>query len=250
MTSPVPGLDEVVTPDEVPRMLSSATLSKLGHELRGPLSNIVSLTGLMARKVDQGVATPTDQIRQLDMLRGSAKEMLVTVERVIGLARLEDSDAEPTVENTDCRAVIVEVVDELANAAAAHDRRVHLDLPGEPLLASAPASVVRTIVAEFLDNAIKYSDQADIDLKASYREHTRQPTITVRDHGPGLNEGEQQRIFQPFQRGYAAADRDEPGTGLGLCLAQRAAARFGATLSTSTSPAGTAFAVTFAGSQT
>jgi two-component system sensor histidine kinase CpxA len=54
--------------------------------------------------------------------------------------------------------------------------------------------------------------------------------IVVRDHGPGVPEGELVRIFEPFYRTDAARTRSSGGTGLGLAIARRAVERHGGTI--------------------
>lgn len=239
-----PDLGVVEVPEPSPA-LGGAALSKLGHELRGPLSGIISLTGIMSSKIARDVVDPAQQVRQLGMLTESAKGLLDLVERLIGLAHLENDDPEPQAERTDCRAIVAEVVADLGPSAAARERRLVVASPAEPVVAPAPASSVRTIVRELLDNAIKYGDTDDIDVRVGVSADTGRAWLEVRDHGPGLD-AETQQLFQPFVRGSAAEVRDESGTGLGLCLAQRTVTRCGADFAVRTGPAGTLFTVTFA----
>jgi signal transduction histidine kinase len=241
-----PGTGASAVAVEIPdaaRILSGSSLSKLGHELRGPLGGIMSLTALMRRKLAQGPVATEQQSRQLGMMSDSAAGLLAMVERVVALARLDETDLEPWVEPADCGAVVTRVVAELADAARTRDRRVHVDVSDEPVLAAAAAPVVSSIVTELLDNAIKYACFADIDIRVCYTPDTQQPAISVRDHGPGLTDDDKQRIFLPFERGAASQERAEFGTGLGLCLAQRSAVRHGGSLSAVSGPSGTAVTV-------
>lgn len=244
MIAPLIGANAAVEIPDSSRILSGSSLSKLGHELRGPLGGIMSLTALMRRKLTQGPVAAEQQSRQLEMMSDSAAGLLATVERVLALARLDETETGPAAEAADCGAVVGRVVAELADAAQTRDRRVHVDLPDEPVLVAAAASAVSTIVTELLDNAIKYASVADIDIRVCCTPDTRQAAISVRDHGPGLTDDDRQRIFHPFERGAAAQERDESGTGLGLCLAQRTAGRHGGSLSAISGPSGTTVTVT------
>jgi signal transduction histidine kinase len=238
-----PDAATVEIPD-LPPVLSGSSLSRLVHELRGPLGGIVSLTGLMRLKITQGPVAAEQQSRQLELMSGSAAGLLATVERVVALARLEETGTETGAEPADCGAVAGDVVTGLAGAARDRGRRLRFDPPEEPVLAAAATSAVTTIVTELLDNAIKYASAAGIDVRAYRTPDTRQPVISVRDHGPGLTADDLPRIFQPFERGAAAHEVGESGTGLGLCLVQRTAMRYGGTLSAVSGPAGTTFTVT------
>jgi signal transduction histidine kinase len=228
----------VVTAVPVPepaRLLDGDALARLGHDLRSPLTGIIGLAGLMRRKIAGGGADPAQQDRQLQLLAGSAAELLATIERVVTLAKLESRAEEPT-GPTDCGTVTAEVVAELTPAAAEHGRRLHAST--EPAPAAISPAAARLIVTELLDNAIKYSTEADIEITV------RGDGFSVADHGPGLSPGEQQRIFRPFERGTAAQQREVAGSGLGLALAQRATVRHGGTLAMDTGPDGTVVTVT------
>ncbi|MFC3384177.1 sensor histidine kinase [Couchioplanes azureus] len=229
---------------EVVDLVGPAALPKLGHELRGPLSGIISLAGLMSRKLGQGPVRPEQLVTQLQLIGSSAAELLHTVERLVLLARLDQPAGAGDPAPFDCRALVQEVVTAHHPEAAARDRRVVVELPPDAVLVTGDPEALRRLLAEVLDNAIKYTNQPDVQVTVGGAAGGA-PAIAVRDQGPGLTGDELRRAFLPFERGAAAHERDEPGTGLGLCLAQRCARRCGATLSATASPAGTTVTVAF-----
>jgi len=218
-------------------------LAKLGHELRSPLTGILGLSRIMLVKLAAGPADPDQQIRQLELLRASADQMLQTVDRVVEVARLGIAAPESAPEPSDCRARIAEVVAQAAPAAEARGRRLILDLPDEPVMIPDHHDALPRIVAELVDNAVKYTNHTDIRVRAQPgREHPA--AIEVSDDGPGLTEREQARVGSPFERGAAAEDNAVPGTGLGLYLAHQLADRAGLQILLRSAPAaGTTFAV-------
>jgi two-component system sensor histidine kinase CpxA len=99
----------------------------------------------------------------------------------------------------------------------------------EALLASALENVVR--------NALRHTapgTAVEVDLK----ETGSRIVLSVRDHGPGVEEEELQRIFQPFYRSDAARDRRSGGVGLGLAIAKRAVERHGGSIRASRASGG------------
>lgn len=204
---------------DMERLPGAPLLSRLGHELRSPLTGILGLSRIMLVKLAAGAAEPGQQINQLELLRASAEQMLRTIDRVVEVARL-DLPAGPAPEPSDCRARIAEVVAQARPGAEARGRQLLLDLPDEPVLIADRHDALRRILAELVDNAVKYADHPDIRVSA--RPQTENPAaIEVSDDGPGLTDEEQARLGNPFERG-AAAERDEiPGSGLGLYLARQ-----------------------------
>lgn len=224
--------------------IGPATLPKLGHELRGPLTGIIGLTGLMSRKVGQGTVPPEQLITQLQLIRSSASELLTTVERLVALARLDQPADAGDLTSFDCRTVLQELVTAHEPDAATRDRHIVLELPPDPVTVASDPEALRNLLSEILDNAIKYTNHRDVHVTVGHNAGGA-PAVDVRDDGPGLTDDELRRAFLPFERGTAAHDREEPGSGLGLCLAQRWACRCAVTLSAATSPAGTTVTVAF-----
>jgi signal transduction histidine kinase len=86
---------------------------------------------------------------------------------------------------------------------------------------------LRRVIANLLDNAIKYAGAAELDLRCDDRGGA---LISVRDRGPGIPEAELAKVMEPFYRLEASRNRDTGGTGLGLAIAQQLADSIGATL--------------------
>ncbi|MEU8662232.1 sensor histidine kinase [Actinoplanes philippinensis] len=219
---------------------AGTALSRLGHELRGPLAGIIGLTKIMGRKLADGATDAAQQARQLDMINNSAAELLATVERIVTLART--ADAGRRLEPVDCRAVCEQAVTATAAAADQHHRGVRLQLPPSPVSGLANHDDLRDAVTELLDNAVKYADGPCVRLTV----HADGPAIEISDDGPGLADDERERVFLPFERGHAARAGDIAGTGLGLPLAVRHARRCDAGLAVRTGSAGTTCTLTLA----
>src|SRR3954467_7425506 len=74
----------------VPEALTAPELlSRLGHELRSPLTGIMGLTRIMQLKLDRGPADPAQQRHHLDLITGGAAGVREPVERVAPLAKLD-----------------------------------------------------------------------------------------------------------------------------------------------------------------
>jgi signal transduction histidine kinase len=192
-------------------------LSKLGHELRTPVSGIIGLTHIMTMKLARGPVDTAEQLRQLEMVSSSAERLLTIIERVVDVSRADTRAAVATVDSCDAREVIADLVAEFDAVTLTVDmpRPVPLPIGAEPL---------RRMLHELLDNAARYAGATTIQIHAEGR------VITVSDDGAGIPVDEQAALFRPFQRGEAAARSHPGGVGLGLYLARRLAGHAGATL--------------------
>jgi signal transduction histidine kinase len=97
---------------------------------------------------------------------------------------------------------------------------------GMPLMTRPQA--LRRIVGNLVDNALKFSGAAEIEVAAV---HDGQATISVFDRGPGIPDESLETVFQPFFRLESSRNRNTGGTGLGLAIARQLALAMDATLS-------------------
>ena len=97
----------------------------------------------------------------------------------------------------------------------------------ESLRVVARPRALRRAFANLIDNALKYGGRADISLSAANGELL----IAIADDGPGLPEGELERVFEPFYRIETSRNRSTGGVGLGLAIVRQIAHSHGGTVS-------------------
>ena len=85
------------------------------------------------------------------------------------------------------------------------------------------AGLLRRCVSNLVDNAVLYGGRADVGVE----ERPREIAIRVRDAGPGIPQGELEKVFEPFHRLEGSRSRETGGTGLGLGIARNIARAHG-----------------------
>ncbi len=219
--------------------------SKLSHELRSPLAGIIGLTRILLLRLDAGQADAATQVRQLELVQASAARSLATIEQVVDLARLGSGQIVPVPALVDCAGVIAEVAAKLQDSAAERGLRLRVDVPPHPVMVSSDPGMLGQLLAELAANGLRFADGGEVRIRLQASHGA--VVIEVSDDGPGIPAEEQTRIFEPFERGANAAERDDSAPGLGLHLAARRAALLGAQLSLrSQTGTGSTFSVTFA----
>lgn len=221
-------------------------LSKMGHELRSPLNGVIGLTRIMLMKLAAGPVDAQQQIRQLEMVQTSANRLLTIIERLVDIAKIEAGGRRPSWEHVDCASLAAEVTRLLQPAADANRVTLQLATPQAPVAVISDPAAVRQLVRELVDNAVKFADPDSGRVQVAVRpvDPEGAAQISVTDNGPGIPGPEQDRVFEAFVRGEAAAERDENGSGLGLYLAARLAGLLGARLHLDSHPgAGSSFTV-------
>jgi len=144
---------------------------------------------------------------------GGAPQSLAAVD-LVNLAGMVAADYTPLAES---RGIDLGLGDSIAHATVNGD-----------------ADVLRTLIANLVENAIRYTPspgRVDIAVTAD----RGRPLLTVADSGPGIPEDERRRVFDRF---YRRAEADETGSGLGLAIVRAIADRHGAEIELGASPLG------------
>jgi two-component system sensor histidine kinase KdpD len=213
--------------------LKTALLRAVSHDLRSPLTAIVtaghalgssSLTGEEREQMSAAVVEEGERLSAL-------------IDKLFDLSRLQAGRLEPRRESISIEEVLLAVEDALP-AAAGHVQLV-VDPQTPPLVADA--AQLERVFANLIENALRYSDQP---VRITVRQLGSRVVVRVTDQGPGIPEGERERVFEPFYRG---ADRSRsPGSGLGLAIAKGFVEANGGAISVESLPGqGTSLVVSF-----
>ena len=214
-----------ISAERVVEQMKSDFVTAVSHELRTPLTSIYGFAETLLR---QDVLFGEDERRTFLGYIASESERLTTiVDQLLNVARLDTGDLQVNLAPTDVRAVASDVVRmaELAPGGYGHD--FVLDLPNEPLDAEADGDKLRQILANLVDNAVKFSpDGGTVTVAARRADEVVE--VRVEDEGIGIPEEEQRRIFTKFYRGDSMThDSSATGTGLGLFIAHGLVAAMG-----------------------
>ncbi len=176
------------------------------HELRTPLTTAKTNVDVLRRtelpKEERDVILH-DVSQQID-------ELAVLVTDIVDLAR----GVEPNLEIEDVRLDLL--VEQTVERARRLSPRNTFSVELEPCLVRGVPSRLERAVANLLDNACKWSPpEAPIEVKVS------RGTVSVRDHGQGIDDADLPLVFDRFYR--ASSARSLPGTGLGLAIVRQVA---------------------------
>ncbi|MEA2347138.1 MAG: two-component system, OmpR family, sensor histidine kinase KdpD [Thermoleophilaceae bacterium] len=184
----------------------TALLAGAGHDLRTPLAGIKAAVSSLRQTDVQW--SEQDHADLLETIESSADRLAGIVDNLLDSSRLEAGEL-------GVRAGPV-AIDEVIAAAAlgvpGSRERLVLDVPeGLPPVQADPGLLERIFV-NILDNAVRHGGEGSIEVFA--RAGERSAKITVSDSGPGVPDGQRERLFDPFQH----VDDRSPGGGLGLGL--------------------------------
>jgi two-component system, OmpR family, sensor histidine kinase MprB len=189
-------------------------VSDASHELRTPLTSLRTNIEVLA-KDEQMPAGEREQLL-LDVT-DQLTEMTALVAELVELARGDKDPAEP--EDVRLDLVVAEAIDRTTRNRPGVTFRPKLE---ESLVWGVPATIERA-VSNLLDNAAKWSPPGGVVEVAVH-----DGEVTVRDHGPGIDEADAPFVFDRFYR--ASNARGMPGSGLGLAIVRQVAEAHGGTV--------------------
>ena len=189
-------------------------VANVSHELRTPLSLIKSAAETL---LDGGKADPEVTTRFLSIIDKHASRLTLLIDDLLLLARLDSGRIELQLQPVALHGAAQEAIDDAALIARA--RRVTLEnrVP-EAVTAEADPARLRQVLANLIDNAIKYGAEGGRVVVGGRGLEGARVEITVRDDGPGIPAEAKARIFERFYRADKARSREQGGTGLGLAI--------------------------------
>lgn len=230
-----------VTEREQREKLRREFSANVSHELKTPLTSISGFAELMS----QGLVPP-DKVREFSLdIQKECTRLTNLVEDIIDLSRLEEGGGDMTWEDIDLYTLCDDVLQSLEPVAKR--QTVTLRLAGESLQVRGVYQVLREMIYNLCDNAIKYNRSGGSVTVTAARSAGR-ASVTVADTGIGIPYEDQSRVFERFYRVDKSHSRAIGGTGLGLSIVKHAAALHSAEIKLQSQPEdGTVITVLFPG---
>jgi two-component system sensor histidine kinase VicK len=206
-----------ISSDRLVEQMKSDFVSTVSHELRTPLTSIYGFAETLLR---QDVLFGEEERRTfLSYIASESQRLTQIVDALLNVARLDTGDLQVNLSSTDVRDVVGEVV-ETVQSASTNGHHFVVDLPEEPLAATADRDKLRQVFSILLDNALKYSPEGGTVTVGVERKHDT-VEVSVADEGIGIPQADQEQIFRKFYRGTDADTRaGQGGSGLGLFIAR------------------------------
>lgn len=185
------------------------------HELKSPLASIkLGLETLIKRALE-----PEAQNRLLGNAMSDTNRLQNLVEDILLAARMEDRSFQFARDQINLSGLVEQICRKVEQSNPDHNYRFNIEagltLPGD-------RQAITALVANLLDNAVKYSDRSTTVSLILHRDG-QHINLDVADEGIGIPEGERSLIFRKFYRVGNEDTRRTKGTGLGLFIVKEAA---------------------------
>lgn len=213
----------------------SRYLVAVSHEIRSPLNAIYGYAQLLER----GDAVTGSEAGAA--IRRSVEHLTNLAESLLEISRIESGVLKIRSGVVDVHALLGQILSMFRAQAIAKGLSLTLDIGKNlPVLVKTDQKRLRQVLINLVSNAIKYTPTGGVGIVVHYRNEVA--TIDVVDTGIGIEPGDIERIFEPFERGSASGVLAQPGIGLGLTITRVLAQVLGGDiLATSTPGEGSRF---------
>ncbi len=203
----------------------------ISHEIRTPVSGIIGMASMLLDREDDRA-----KLEMTGSILSSGEALISIIDDILVFSKIEASGLEIEHKAFSLDGVIDGVVDLLYQAARKKGLEMTVAI-GADIPESIPgdAGRFRQILLNLLGNAIKFTDEGEVNL-AVYRGEGADDDhwmleVAIEDTGVGIGDDEQRRLFLPFSQVDSSTTRRHGGVGLGLAISQRLAELMGGGIS-------------------
>jgi signal transduction histidine kinase len=228
--------------------LKAEFIRGMNHEVRTPLGHVLGFAQILEDTLE---GLSEKQRRYFDNIRSGAQQLLEMFENILQFSALQAGEARLHLSEFSVRGLVDDCLGGHREAAARKSIRLEVDLGAQDVQAGADIEMCRKILSVLLDNAVKFTpDGGVVTIRADARPEPDCPEerlpagnraeawlhLSVSDTGPGIDPGDQERIFNLFEQLDADLARQHQGAGLGLALGMSLARGQGGTITVESQP--------------
>jgi PAS domain S-box-containing protein len=195
--------------------LKNEFVSNVSHELRTPLTSIRGSLGLLAGGL-AGKMPPQAQ-GLLDIAQRNTERLILLINDILDIEKIEAGKLRFAFKSLDLEGLVGEAVQQAEGLAGTRGITLVRRARSPGLRVNADEHRLLQVVTNLLSNAIKFSPEGGT-VEVDVANQDGRARVTVSDHGAGIPEASQGRIFQKFFQADSSATREKGGTGLGLSI--------------------------------
>ena len=204
--------------------MKSDFVSNVSHELRTPLSSI----RVFGEYMRLGRVTKPEKIREYgEYIEAEGRRLTQLINNILDFSKIESAEKQYRFCDVDLTELVQCTVSAFGVPLRDQGVTISVDAPvPHPPMLRLDKDAIGQALMNLLDNALKYSNgNKEIDVRVSMRGD--EVRVAVRDHGIGIADSEQKKIFEKFYRVGSGLVHDVKGSGLGLAIVSHVARAHG-----------------------
>ena len=198
-------------------------VSQVTHELRTPLTNIRAYAETLSSGMFDDPQVITDCY---NVITKETRRLSRLIEDILSISQIEAGNIQLVEDDVDLRLLLSDAVRDLRGLADEKNIDLQMSLPSKLGTLHGDRDKLAVVLNNLLGNALKYTPTGG-SVRLGCKMSESELVITVKDTGIGIDPGDQERIFEKFQRADDPAVQEEIGTGIGLTTAREIVRRHG-----------------------
>lgn len=194
-------------------------LATLAHELRNPLSPILSGIQLLSMMADEE-SDPVENAEMLEMIERQVHHMVRLVDDLLEVSRITSGKIH-------LQTCVINVADVVKHAIETSEPNIHashhrltVNVPADPIIVNGDMTRLAQVISNLLNNAARYTPSGG-EITLSATSDAKFAYISVKDNGIGIPTKMQERVFELFAQVNRKLKQSEGGLGIGLALVKR-----------------------------
>ncbi len=205
---------------EAVNLAKSEFVANMSHEIRTPLNAILGMSEVLFYKLEA-----REYKKMLKSIMGSGRLLLSLLNNILDLSKIEAGKTEFELHPVDLAEVIKDIETFYVGKANIKGLNLSTFIPkGFPRLLLLDEIKIKQVFFNLTGNAVKFTHEGNITIRTGFESDGSNLgvlTIEIEDTGIGINETQQEIIFQPFKQQYGQSNRKYEGAGLGLSISKR-----------------------------
>lgn len=203
---------------ELSNKLKDAFIANMSHEIRTPLNGILGMKSLIQEAFSKYASA--DEEFYFNSIDRSSKRLMRTVDMILNFSRIQAGDFPINPKLLDLPSIITNLINEFKLNAQAKSVELSFVDKLEDFRVIADFYTVTQIIANLLDNAIKYTKIGFVKV-VLYKNQENHAMIDIIDSGVGISEEYKQSLFKPYSQEEVGYNRSYEGIGLGLSIVKK-----------------------------
>ena len=189
--------------------------SVIAHDLRSPMASIRMVLNLVVSAVSPDSIGP-ELFELLDKANRESEEVHDLLDNLLKWTKSQTGRLNVVLQDLDLNDIIPGVVDIFEMIASTKSIRLQYTGTETPLMVTADNDMLKTVVRNFMSNAVKFSPE-DSSIEISMKQEGEYAKISVRDHGVGIASERLEGLFHKGETTYGTGGEEGSGLGLQLC---------------------------------
>lgn len=206
---------------EFANSMKSIFLANMSHEIRTPMNAIIGFSDLIAKQTQDNLIK-----NYIKSVQDSSKVLLALINDILDISKVEAGKLELEYIETDIRLIVEEIKNIFSQKAKSQaiDLNVYIS-PIVPKLLLLDEIRVRQILFNLVSNAVKFTKEGHVTIRVDMLREEENDYIKllleVEDTGIGIDEDQQEVMFDSFTQHSHQSNKDYGGTGLGLAIIKK-----------------------------